>query len=126
MILGHLARQRNDTAKAVTYYEKAAAARPDDATVALSLADLYRQTGKPDAAMAAYEKALAQTKDKKDKKPILRALADLALDQRQIDKARGYYKQYLDLDPRDVTARIELGDALAKHGLHQEALVELQ
>src|SRR5258706_488185 len=48
------------------------------------------------------------------------------LDQKLIDKARGYYKQYLDLDPKDVTARIELGDALAKHGLHQEALVELQ
>jgi tetratricopeptide (TPR) repeat protein len=126
MILGHLARQRNDTARAVTYYEKAAAARPDDASVNLALAELYRQIGKPDLAMGAYEKALAQSKDKKDKKPILRALADLALDRKDIDKARGYYKQYLDLDPRDVTARIELGEALAKHGLHQDALVELQ
>ena len=126
MILGHLARQRNDTTRAVAYYEKAAAARPDDASVNLALAELYRQIGKPLDAMGAYEKALAQSRDKADKKPILRALADLALDQKQIEKARAYYKQYLDLDPRDVTARIELGQALAKHGLHQEALVELQ
>jgi cellulose synthase operon protein C len=126
LILGHLARSRNDTARAVSYYEKAAAARPDDASVNLALAELYRQSGKPEDAIAAYEKALAKSKDKKDKKPILRALADIALDQKQIDKARAYYKQYLELDPRDVTARIELGEALAKHGLHQEALVELQ
>lgn len=126
MILGHLFRHRAEVAKAVGYYEKAATLKPDDPSVHLALAELYRQQQRPVDAMAEYEKALPLAKNKADKKAILRALADLALDQKDIQKARAYYQQYIDLDPSDVTARLELADALSKHDLHAEALAEYQ
>jgi tetratricopeptide (TPR) repeat protein/HEAT repeat protein len=126
MILGHIWRARGDVPKALAHYEKAAELAPAEPTTHTARAELYRQSNRPDDAAAAYEKALPLAKDKKDKKAILRSLADLALDKKDIAKARGYYKQYLDLDPKDITARLDLADALSRHDHHQEALAEYQ
>ena len=46
------------------------------------------------------------------KKKALRALADLALATGDIDAANGYFKQYIDLEPKNAQLWIELGDAL--------------
>ncbi len=126
MILGHLHRNRSQVKEAVAYYEAAAKIDPNDPAVHLARAELYRQQRKVPEATAAYEQALPLAKDNKAKKAIYRALADLYLDQKDIDRARKYFNDYIALDPSDVDARKELADALAKHGLHEEALKEFK
>jgi HEAT repeat protein/tetratricopeptide (TPR) repeat protein len=126
MILGHLHRHRQEVEKALGYYEKAAKIKPEDGSVNIALAELYRQAQKIDDSIAAYEKALAKAKGVKEKKAILRVLADLSLQKKDIAGARRYYAKYIELDPKDVRARMDLGDALAKYDMHAEALVEYQ
>lgn len=126
MILGHLFRHRGEVAKAVGYYERAAAIDPSSFAVHVALAELYRQQQRPADAIAAYEQALSRARAIKDKKAILRALGDLALDHKDIARAQSYYQQYFELDPSDISARLDLADALARHGLHAEALAAYQ
>jgi tetratricopeptide (TPR) repeat protein len=52
----------------------------------------------------------------------LRALADLALAAKDIDGARRYFEQYIALEPGNVGLRLELGDALAGAGRHDDAI----
>jgi tetratricopeptide (TPR) repeat protein len=126
MVLGHIWRARGDVPRAVARYEGAAQLEPGSPSVHLALAELYRQTQRPADALAQYEAALPLARDKKTQKVILRAAADLALEQKDIQKARAFYQRYLELDPHDITAMLDLGEALAKHGLHAEALEEYE
>lgn len=125
VVLGHLSVQTGDTDQAQVYYQRAADVKPGSAAVEHALGDLYRTAGKLAEARQAYERALAalpRSKQAKDRKTLLRALADMALDAGEVDRARAYYEQYFALDPGDVQARLELGDALVQHGKHDQAI----
>ena len=119
VVLARLARTSGDDAAALGFFEKAAAAK-DDPAVALELGTLYRAAGKATEARAALDKALAGSKPVKMK--ALRALADLALTAKDIDGAKGYFEQYIALDPGNAQLRLELGDALAQAGKHDDAI----
>lgn len=122
LVLGHILLGQNRGAEALLHYEKAAALAPDDATVQIALGGLYKRMGRAAEARGAYEKALAQTKKAAIKKEVLRQLAELALAEDDIAAAKGFYETYIELDPKDVQARIDLGDALMRHDRHADAV----
>ncbi|WP_428266586.1 tetratricopeptide repeat protein [Haliangium sp.] len=126
VVLGHLHRQAGERDQARDYFQRAARLRPQSAAVQSALGDLYREDGKAAEARAAYEQALAQTKRKPERIQLVRALAELSLSQGDLDGARGFYEQYFELAPKDIQARVALGDALAQGGRHQEAVAVLE
>lgn len=130
VVLGRLALEQGDRDRALSFYQAAAGLDPGNAAVQVALGDLHRQSGQAAEARAAYERALAG-KDAGGKrrdldKQVLRALAELALAQDDVDGARTYYERYLALEPGDVQTRVDLGDALSQHGRHQAAIEVLR
>lgn len=122
LVLGHILLGENRAEEALAHYQKAAALSPDDAGVQIALGALYKRMGQAAEARAAYEKALASARKSAVKKDILKELAELALAGDDIAGAKRFYEQYIELDPRDVQARIDLGDALMRHNLHADAV----
>ncbi|MBZ0235409.1 MAG: tetratricopeptide repeat protein, partial [Deltaproteobacteria bacterium] len=122
VVLGRIAKGQGDDGTALGLFERAAAVK-DDPAVAVELGALYRASGKPTEARAAFDKALAAAgASKATRMKALRALADLALGAKDIDGARRYFDQYIALDPGNAALRLELGDALAQAGRHDEAI----
>jgi tetratricopeptide (TPR) repeat protein len=126
VVLGHLQLQQGNRAGARSNYERAAKLRPDSAAVLIALGDLDRQDGRLAEARSAYERALPRLRGKPGESQVVRALAELAMGQKDLEAARGHYERYFALAPKDVQARIELGDALAQHGQHQAAIEVLE
>ncbi len=126
VVLGHLHLEQGDRASARRYYEQAAEAKPDSGAVQQALGDLYRQDGEVAAARSAYERALKVTKAKSAKASLELALAELALSAGDLAAARGHYERYFPLAPKDIDARLQLGDALAQGGEHQAAIAVLE
>jgi tetratricopeptide (TPR) repeat protein len=126
ILVGNLYRLRPDADRALEAYRKAAELAPDDPEPRLLAADILRQKQRKPEAAAAYEEALAVTRSPSEKKKVLRALADLALDTDDVEAAQRHFRTYIELDPNDVGARLDLGDALARHGKHDLALAEYQ
>jgi tetratricopeptide (TPR) repeat protein len=126
VVLGHLAAGQGNTDPALSYYERAADLRPADAALLVAIADLHKKGGRVDQARAAYDKALAAASKKALKIKILRELAEIALGASDIDSAKKYYEQYIALDPKNVQALIDLGDALARHKRYDDAVKTLR
>ncbi|MEZ4404555.1 MAG: tetratricopeptide repeat protein [Kofleriaceae bacterium] len=125
VVIGRLAKADNDAATALAMFERAGAARTD-AAVAVELGTLYRQSGRLPEARAALDRAVAAKPPKAILARALRALADLALAAKDVDGARGYFEQYIALEPGNVALRLELGDALAGAGKHDDAIAVYQ
>ncbi len=123
IMLGRIAHAAGDDGAALTYYETAATGRTDDGPLAIELGDLYKRATRLADARTAYDRGLLHSKDKAPKMKALRALADLALGANDIDGAKKYFEQYIGLDKSNVQLRIELGDALATAGKHDDAIV---
>jgi tetratricopeptide (TPR) repeat protein len=126
VVLGHLHLQQGNREQARAQYERGASLRPDNAAVLIALGDLDRQDGRLAEARSAYERALPQARGKAGESYLVRALAELALGEKDLDAARRHYERYFALAPADVQARIEFGEALAQHGQHQAAIAAIQ
>src|SRR5262249_23749781 len=122
VVLGRLQHATGDDARALELWTKAVAAKDDDATTWILIGELGRAAGHPKDARAAYDKALAHPTRKDPKKKALRALADLALATGDNDAANAYFKQFLDLDPKNAQLWIERGDAMLAAGKRDVAL----
>ena len=83
---------------------------------------MQKGAGKNKEARAAYEKALSHASGTDMKKKVLRALADLALTTGDNEGANDYFKQFLDLDPKNAQLWIERGDAMLAAGKRDVAL----
>lgn len=126
VVLGHIQLQQGNRAEARSAYERAAKLRPDSAAVLVALGDLDRQDGRLAEARSAYERALPRLRGKAGESQVVRALGELAMGQKDLDAARAHYERYFALAPKDVQARIELGDALSQAGQHQAAIEVLE
>lgn len=62
--------------------------------------------------------------DPKNKNALL-SLGDIAFNQAVFDKAASYYSRYLELEPKDLDARVNYGNSLLFIGKSTEALKEL-
>src|SRR5690606_18220815 len=74
----------------------------------------------------AYNKALGLSGERDQKERLLRALGQMALHRRHIDKAREYFEQLVELDPKSIFLRKELAQLLVENRLYDEALEQLQ
>lgn len=126
LLIGHIQRLEGDATAALAAYDDAARLAPNDPAAHLARGEILRSTRRLADAMAAWERALAATREKKAKKKLLVALADLALESGDVDRARAFTKDLIAQDPDDLDARIGLAEGLTRHDRHAEALVEYQ
>jgi cellulose synthase operon protein C len=112
VVLAKIHRTTGDDATALELLQRATRARPDDAASWLLLGEIHKAFGKAAEARQSYEQALASGKDKPTRSRALRALADLALAAGDIEAANRYFKQFLEIDPRNAQLWIEHGDAM--------------
>ena len=89
--------------------------------------DMKLPEGHPPLEIAARIKSLEDqvAQNPKDPEPPLK-LANFFYDQRQFDRAADWYQKALALDPRNVSARTDLGTAYFNLGRSKEALKEYQ
>ncbi len=121
VVVGRLALTVGDSATALTRFQSADQQKADP-TVAVELGALLRAAGQPGPARDAFGRASAAGAPRAVRMKALRALADLALADKDIDGARKSFGAYIALDPTNVALRLELGDALAGAGLGDEAI----
>ncbi|HET6611830.1 MAG TPA: HEAT repeat domain-containing protein [Kofleriaceae bacterium] len=121
-ILGALYLRKNDPARALTYYQRAAKLSPKDIATRLAIAGVFSRQGNRDGARQAFSEALAAATRPSEKKQVLRELCHITVAAGDIAAAQKHYAAYLALAPRDVQARIELGDALAAAGKYDGAI----
>src|SRR6185503_1424102 len=122
VVLGRLMHGTGDDQRARDLWAKAATAKPDDPEVWTGMGDLDKASGHNKDARDDYDKALAHASSRDMKKKALRALADLALATGDNDGANAYFKQFLELDPRNAQLWIERGDAMLAAGKRELAL----
>ncbi len=114
-----LLRLQSNANAAVAEYQAALARRPGDPAVLERLAEAQLGAGKNDAAR---ENARAALKIDPQRTSAKRTLAKLAMEERDYGAAVPYLREILARDSVDVTARVELGRALAQTGAAEEAL----
>ncbi len=112
VVLAKIHRTTGDEATALELLGRATAARADDAAGWLLLGEIHKNLGKAAEARKSYEQALAHGKDKPTRSRALRALADLALAANDAEAANRYFKQFLEIDPKNAQLWIEYGDAM--------------
>lgn len=122
VVIGRLDRAIGDEPRALEMLGKAVAIKDTDAQSWLLIGELHKAAGKNQEARAAYDKALAHATAKDMKKKALRALADLALATGDNDGADKYFKEFLEIDPRNAQLWIERGDAMLAAGKRDIAL----
>jgi tetratricopeptide (TPR) repeat protein len=122
VVLARIHRTTGDEAAALALMQRAMEANPNDATGWLSLGDLHKGFGKAADARGAFERALTTGRDKPTRSRALRALADLALASGDTDAANRYFKQFLELDPKNAQLWIEHGDAMLAAKRSDEAV----
>jgi tetratricopeptide (TPR) repeat protein len=122
VVMGRLHRTIGDDQRAREFLSRAVGAKDSDAQSWLLIGELDRGAGKNKEARAAYDKALAHASAKDMKKKALRSLADLALATGDNEAADKYFKQFLDLDPKNAQLWLERGDAMLAAGKRDVAL----
>src|SRR5690349_19496474 len=122
VVMGRLQHTTGDDARALELFQRAVASKDDDAQTWLLIGELEKGANKTKDARAAYDKALVHASAKEMKKKALRALADLALATGDNDGANAYFKQFLEVDPRNAQLWIERGDAMLAAGKRDIAL----
>ncbi len=126
VILGSLYRKTRRTDMAVKHYERAAELKPSSPSVPAALGALYRKLGRTEAAASAFKKALTLSTSTRQKKRHLRSLATLALAARDLQAAKDYFQQLIQLQPKNVFLRIELAQALAQNGNIEQAIAQFR
>ncbi len=122
VVLGHLYRKTGDDPRALDAWNKAVAKKDNDPATWVAIGEIHKAGGKNKEARAAYDKALSHATTKDMKKKALRSLADLALATNDNDAANAYFKQFLDLEPKNAQLWIERGDAMLQAGKRDIAL----
>jgi tetratricopeptide (TPR) repeat protein len=122
VVMGRLHRTIGDEARAKDLLGKAVAVKDADPLSWILIGEIERGASKNKDARAAYEKALGHATSKAMKKKALRALADLALATGENDDADRYFKQFLELDPKNSQLWLERGDAMLAAGKREVAL----
>ncbi|HEU4726426.1 MAG TPA: HEAT repeat domain-containing protein [Kofleriaceae bacterium] len=122
IVMGRLQHATGDDARALELFQRAVANKDADAPTWLLIGELQKGANKNKEARAAYDKALGHASARDMKKKALRALADLALATGDNDGANAYFKQFLELDPKNAQLWIERGDAMLAAGKRELAL----
>ncbi|HEY8429148.1 MAG TPA: tetratricopeptide repeat protein, partial [Sandaracinaceae bacterium] len=126
MLLGHVYRAQNRTEDARAAYRRAAELRPNEAAPLVALAQLERAGGSTAEARRLYDEALSRTRDRLAREELLRAAAEIAIEMRDFDAARGYYEELARGGEGSVYLRTEFARALSAAREHERAAAEYQ
>jgi len=126
VVLGRIHRTTGDDPRALELYTKAVAKKDADPQTWIYIGEIQKAANKLKDARVAFDKALAHASQKDMKKKALRSLADLALATNDTEAANNYFKQFLDLDPKNAQLWIERGDAMLAAGKREVALESYQ
>ncbi len=126
MVLGHVEKSAARSAEALAAYRRAAEARTDSPEPLLAAAEVERATGDRTAARRDLRSALERITDRARRGDVLRTVVDLALEDGDLEAARGAHEEVVRLSPESLFVRMELGQALARRGRHVEAIEALQ
>ena len=93
-----------------------------------ALADVYRNTGRSEQAVAVLNDCLALEKDREnpDILTTLNALAQVHLERREVDKAKGYADEVVKASPKDVDAHLVRGNLALLAGDGAGAVAEFR
>lgn len=122
VVLGRLLHSRGEDVDARKLWTTAVAIRSDDTQTWIAIGELDRAAGKNAEAKAAFDHALAHARTNVAKKTVLRSLANVALAIGDSDGANAYFRQYLEIDPKNAQLWIERGDAMLAAGKHSVAV----
>jgi tetratricopeptide (TPR) repeat protein len=126
LILGHLLKAKERHEDAVAAYSKAIEVDPDDPRAYLGRGQARFMLQQNAESTADFEVALSKERSKDKKQQILRKLADLAFAQRDWEAAQKYYRQLIDLDPRNEFQRMEYAAVLVKYKRYDAALEQYE
>jgi arylsulfatase A-like enzyme/Tfp pilus assembly protein PilF len=125
-MLGTQYLQHDEPRRAVDYYKRTLALKPDYDLAVINLAQAYRRLGDDDAALAGFERYL--TIDPKS--PFVRyQIGEIWLDRGDLVKAEEQFRKALEIDPKVAAAKnalgviaLQRGDAAAAERLVREAV----
>lgn len=122
--LGGIYRQAGQTEQAITAYENALAARPDDAGALLGLARLREDHGDKAAALERYASALDHLGSSAESEQVLRTVLGLCLDLGRWDEAKTYHQKLVQRANGSFFVRSELARELMARNEYERAVAE--
>jgi arylsulfatase A-like enzyme/Tfp pilus assembly protein PilF len=125
-MLGTQYLQHGEPRRAIDYYKRTLALKPDYDLAVINLAQAYRRLGDDDAALAGFERYL--TIDPKS--PFVRyQIGEIWLDRGDLVKAEEQFRKALEIDPKVAAAKnalgviaLQRGDSTAAERLVREAV----
>ena len=105
--------RHDEPTKAIEYFKRALALKPDYDIAVMNLAQAYRRLGQDDAALAGFERYL--TIDPKD--PFVHyQMGEIWMDRGDLARAEQLFRHALELDPHVASAQNALGVVALKRG----------
>lgn len=126
MLLGHIYRAQSRAGEARAVYARAAELRPREAAPLVALAQLERATGQGAEARRLYDEALSRTRDRLAREELLREAAQVAMEMRDYEGARGYFDELARGGESSVYLRTELARALGAAREWERATAEYE
>ncbi len=126
IVLGHLQAKQRKFAAAEQTYQTALTIDSKNLVALIALGDLFKKNNKPVLARKYYDRAIPLAVSAKQKKLLLREVAEFALAADDIVGAKGYFERYIALAPKDLRARMALADALTRHKRYPDAIKTLK
>lgn len=126
MLHGHLLAHAERWEAALAAYGRAIEADDADPRGYRASGDVLRQLDRREEAELAYEAALERAPDRDATREVLQALADLAFEAREWERASTYTARIIEIDPTDVFVRMELAETLVRYERFDEALAQYE
>jgi len=121
-LMGDIYSEQNNGTQAAINYNKALELDPKQVKSLLHKGQLYKRSTNYDGAAIEFQNALAIDPNFA---PAYRELGEVSFRQRKLEKAKEYYKKYLELSKNNTTARLRYAYFLYESGNYNEALNEL-
>lgn len=122
-LLGLAYGRQNRWNQSVQAYARAVLLEPDHTERRWLWARALEKAGQSGAAAEQYQYLLARAKDPT---LALRALGEMALQQKKYDEAISHYSRILGINPKDALAHVHLAAAFAGQGKSKEEMAHLQ
>jgi cellulose synthase operon protein C len=126
LILGHFLKVRGDLDEALVHYEKAVELGPGQSLTWLSRGSLQMLRGDRAQAGRDFEKALELERSRDRQQEILRHLADISFEQRDFERAEGYFDRLVAMEPRNEYLRQEYAQVLVQYRRWEKAVEQYE
>ena len=124
--LGDALKYTGKLEEAIPAYRKAIQLNPNYSDLYTSLGSALREQGKLEAAIDVYQQALQREAVRRryryNYNPLLNDLLMVSKELGNLEKAVSIYRQVIELEPKDASVQVLLGEALTEQGKFDEAI----